>query len=166
MSRSMAGLAWCVLAWAGAAQAAEGPAGLIPGEAGVVIRLKSPQATIDKLEKLVDAIQPGMGTQVQAGSALLGNVISNPTLAGVDLNKDWWVAVLFAADSEPAIAFVIPAADADAMQEAVGEQVTFLKHESWGVYCDKNQEDLVALLKARIDGFRYRKVPIRCSGAA
>ena len=72
---------------------AAGPLDLIPADATAVIRLKSPEATIGKVGNFANAVQPGLGFMVQGQAPGLGAVISNPTLGGVDLKQDWYVAV-------------------------------------------------------------------------
>ena len=72
---------------------AAGPLDLIPADATAVVRLKSPEATIGKVGNFANAVQPGLGFMVQGQAPGLGALISNPTLGGVDLKQDWYVAV-------------------------------------------------------------------------
>lgn len=134
--------------------AAESALDAISTDASVVFRLKKPKATIEKLSGLVDVVQPGMGMQVRNNAMAIGAAISNPTLAGVDMENDWWVAIYASADSaEPVIVYVIPATDLAAMKEALGDDVNFIEHGDWGVYT--NDEDtataITALLKEEGD---------------
>ena len=81
----------------GLAAAADSPLANISNDADVVIRLKSPKSTSDKLASLVDKVMPGFGAMVRQNSQQLGLLISNPTSAGVDNKKDWYVALTRAA---------------------------------------------------------------------
>ncbi|MBC8290398.1 MAG: hypothetical protein H8E37_08785 [Planctomycetes bacterium] len=113
---------------------AEGGLDLIPSDAAIVVRLKSPEATIAKVGNFANQIQPGLGFFVQGQAPALGVAISNPTLGGVDLKNDWYVAAFPKKDGEPDVVFVVPATDADAMQEAVGPGFTYAVKGSWVAY--------------------------------
>lgn len=138
---------WFVVA-AGPLVAAESALDAISSDAGLVIRLKNPQATIEKVADLVNEIVPGYGEQVRAQSEGIGLAISNPTLAGVDKQADWWLAVYpRGGEQEPQIVFVIPASDAKAMKAGLGESVKFLEHGKFGIYtADGDAADKTAAL--------------------
>lgn len=123
-----------LLTWAAPLCAAEA-LDAISSEASVVVRLKNPKATIEKIAGLVDMVQPGMGGMVRQNAMTIGIAITNPSLAGVDQNNDWYMA-LYAqgGQTEPQIVFVIPSTDLKAMKEALGDHIKFLEHEKWGVY--------------------------------
>ena len=126
----------------------------ISTDASVVFRVKKPKATLEKLASLVDLVQPGFGGQVRTNGMAIGAAIANPTLAGVDMDNDWWVAVFASADStEPVIVYVIPGTDLKAMKEALGDEVQFIEHETWGVYTsdEDTAKDIAALLKGEGD---------------
>ncbi len=111
-----------------------GPLDLIPAKAGVVVRLKNPDATIAKIGNFANQVQPGLGFMVQGQASALGIAISNPTLAGVDLKQDWHIAVFPVANAEPAVIFVVPTTDADALKAAIGDGFTLTTKDSWAVY--------------------------------
>jgi hypothetical protein len=113
---------------------AEGPLDLIPANATAVVRLKSPESTIGKVGNFANAVQPGLGFMVQGQAPGLGVAISNPTLGGVDLKKDWHVAIFAVKNAEPAVVFVIPATDVKALQGGVDESFTFASKDSWVAY--------------------------------
>lgn len=113
---------------------AEGGLDLIPADAAIVVRLKSPEATIAKVGNFANQIQPGLGFFVQGQAPALGVAISNPTLGGVDLKNDWYVAAFPKKNAEPDVVFVVPATDSDAMQEAVGAGFTYAVKGSWVAY--------------------------------
>jgi len=138
-----------VLAGSLAALAA-GPLDLVPQNAGVVVRLKSPDATIAKVGNFANQIQPGLGFMVQGQASALGIGISNPTLAGVDLKQDWMIAVFPVANAEPAVVFIVPATDIDAMKEAVGDGFSFATKDSWAAY--SQDEAIIELVEDLIGG--------------
>lgn len=107
----------------------------IASDASVVIRLKNPKATVEKAAAFVDMVQPGVGGQVRQNAMAIGLAISNPSLAGVDMNGDWYMAVYATAPhAEPGIVFVIPGTDLKAMKGALGEGIKFHEHDKWGAY--------------------------------
>jgi hypothetical protein len=139
-----------LLAAARPVTAAENAFDAISSEAGVVVRIKNPQATIGKIAEFVDQVVPGFGQQVQAQAGGIGLLISNPTLAGVNQEADWWLAVYpKAGDQPPEVVFVIPATDLKAMKEALGDSQKFIEHGKFGVYtADADAADrTTALLK-------------------
>ena len=113
---------------------AAGALDLIPQDAAIVVKLKSPEDTIARVGNFVNQIQPGLGFLVQGQAPMLGVAISNPTLGGVDLKNDWYIAAFPKKDGEPDVVFVVPATDADAMQEAVGGGFTFATAGDWVAY--------------------------------
>ncbi len=133
-------------------QAVENPAELFSPDVSLVVRLKNPQATTEKLAALADAIQPGFGQQIKANAQGVGVAISNPAMAGVDQEKDWWLGIFASDEKEPTIVFVIPATDLKAMQEAVQQagEFQFIEHNSWGIYTADPQT--AENVKACIDG--------------
>ena len=134
-----------------AAQAnAEGGLDLIPSDAAIVVRLKAPEATIAKVGNFANQIQPGLGFFVQGQAPVLGVAISNPTLGGVDLKNDWYVAAFPKKAGEPDVVFVVPATDSDAMQEAVGAGFTYAVKGSWVAY--SMNPDATKKAQAVIDG--------------
>jgi hypothetical protein len=123
----------------------------IPADTSVVVRLKNPKATIEKVASFVDMVQPGFGQQVRLNAPAIGVAISNPTLAGVDMSNDWFLLVFLAADEpEPSLAYVIPVTDAKEMKDGLGDGMHFVKHDKWGVYSD--DEDTIAAIKDVISG--------------
>lgn len=129
-------IAWTLIA-AGPLVAAEKATDAISTEAGVVIRIRNPEATVGKIADFVDLVVPGVGDQVRMQFELIGLGISNQSLAGVDRKADWWLAVYPRPPQEEAeVVFLIPATDLKAMKEGVGPNVKFLEHGQFGVYTD------------------------------
>lgn len=133
-----------------AALVAAGPLDLIPAKAGVVVRLKNPDATIARVGNFANQIQPGLGFMVQGQASALGILISNPTLAGVDLKQDWHIAVFPVVNAEPAVVFVVPATDVNALQAAIGDGFSFTSQDSWAAY--SQDEAIIELVEDLADG--------------
>lgn len=143
-------------------QAAETALDAVSTDASVVIRFKKPKATIDKVADLVDLVVPGMGDQVRQQSAALGMAISNPTMAGVDMEADWFVAVYTDDDEDndgkkdadaaedPTFVFIVPATDLAAMKAALGDSFKFMEHGKLGVY--SNDDATAKATAARLKG--------------
>src|SRR5207253_7207170 len=103
-------------------QAADSALDAISTDASVVIRFKTPKATLEKAKDLANAASKEFGKLVADKSARLGDAISNPELEGVDMESDWWMAVYAAPEKEePDVVFIIPATDIKAMKQALGE---------------------------------------------
>ncbi len=116
--------------------AADSPISAFPKDTGVLLRLKSPQKTLQTAGALAVKVDRKEGVKVQLATPLLGTLISNPSLKGVDLNSDWWVGVFPNAEGDPGVVFAIPATDADAMKSAVMGDQTFQTFEKWVIYTD------------------------------
>ncbi|RPI78900.1 MAG: hypothetical protein EHM42_13100, partial [Planctomycetaceae bacterium] len=115
----------------------------ISSDAAIVLRLKNPKAATEKVAGLVDAAKSGMGEQVRGQGSAIGLLISNPTLAGVDMEQDWYAAVYVpegankpsaGGTGEPEVVFIIPSTDLAAMKGAMDSDVTFVEHGKYGVY--------------------------------
>ncbi|MBS0264987.1 MAG: hypothetical protein JSS02_23845 [Planctomycetes bacterium] len=136
-------------------QAAESGLDAVSQDAALVIRLKNPKATVGKVAELADQVVPGIGDQVRSQIDLLGNGISNPTMAGVDSENDWYIGMFTkkvegASNDEPVFLFVIPATDLKAMKEGLGESFKFAEHGKLGVYT--TDEATFKAASARIKG--------------
>jgi hypothetical protein len=116
--------------------AQDSPLSLYTSDVAVVIRLKEPDRTIENVAGLVDQIQPGMGPQVRQSTPMLGNVIANPTLTGVDQTRDWYAGVYLHQDAEPVVVFGIPAVSPEDLAGAVGEGMQTSVHGTWVLYTD------------------------------
>ncbi|MSR59639.1 MAG: hypothetical protein EXS05_18685 [Planctomycetaceae bacterium] len=143
-------IAWLLIA-ARPLAAAENAYDAISNEAGVVVRIKNPEATVGKIADLVDLVVPGVGMQIRSQFEGIGLAISNPTMAGVDKQADWWLAVYpRPGDEEPEVVFVIPATDLKAMKEGLGANMKFMEYGKFGVYTD--DADAAERTAARIKG--------------
>jgi hypothetical protein len=131
-------------------QAADAPTSVIPADTGIVIKIASPAATIKKVTASANTLKEGWGSFIEGQTPNLGMAISNPTLAGVDQDKDWFVALVLDSEEEPSIIFIIPAKDINAMEEAISDDFEFIKHGDYGIYTE--DEDYAAQIKKIISG--------------
>ncbi|MDB5335210.1 MAG: hypothetical protein JWN70_829 [Planctomycetaceae bacterium] len=146
-------LSWAlvlIVAWAvrpAVAQTAS-PLKAIPSDVAVVVRVKGFQGTLNKIASLADAVQPGTGQTVKFGGAAVGAVLKNPTMEGVDLAGDFYLAVFVEKGEAPGMVFIVPAKDMAAMEEALGDDVTFVKGDKHGIYSD--DEELATSIKDQL----------------
>lgn len=140
----------CLMLAASSLQAAEAPLSVFPSDTGVIVKLSSPNKVIKNLADAVNLVQPGFGSMVQGQASNIGIGISNPTLQGVDMDKDWWMGVFTHENAEPQVVFVIPATDVGDMEDAIDESFAFTKQGNWGIYSE--DEEAVARVQAVIDG--------------
>lgn len=117
-------------------KAADSPISAFPDDTGIIVRLKNPQKTLQRAGELAVQVDRKEGIKVQLATPLLGVAISNPTLKGVDLNGDWWLAMFPVADGDPGLVFCIPATDADALQKSVMGDYKFQTFEKWVIYTE------------------------------
>lgn len=150
IDRNLGILAAALFSIAAPAVAAEDPLEAIPDDAGLVIRWQKPTETVRKAVEFATRVDGDYGAQAQQLSLGIGLAISNPGLTGVDAKRDWYVAVYPVVDDQPGIVFAIPAADADAMKEAITGDFNFVAYEDWLLYTDK--EELAGRLQDRIEG--------------
>jgi hypothetical protein len=140
----------CSISWFGAAALAADSADAVPDSASVVLRLKAPRSTFAKVAEFADAVQPGSGAAVQAGLPALGQAIVNPGLTGVDVEKDWWVITFAESRQPPAVVFVVPATDADALKKALAPGFQSHVADKLVVYSDN--EAAFAKVRDRMSG--------------
>lgn len=131
------------------AQAAD-PSDAVPDTASVVLRVKAPETTLGNLGDFVDAVQPGVGPVVKGNLAMLGLAISNPTLAGVDVEKDWWAIVFAESQERPSLVYVVPAKDANALKSALPPGFHYHAADTLAVYSDS--EEALAKVRHRLSG--------------
>ena len=139
-------LSWCVVSTAMAA----GPADAVPDSASVVVRWKAPKATMAKLAEYAEAVQPGFGDVVKGGLPALGQAISNPGLAGVDIEKDSWAIVFAESGEKPAVVFVIPVTDAKAVEDALPDHFEFHTADKLAIFSDN--EEALGKVRERLEG--------------
>ena len=116
------------------------PSDAVPDSASVVLRVKAPETTLGNLGDFVDAVQPGVGAVVKGNLAMLGIAISNPTLAGVDVTKDWSVIVFAESRQQPpALVFLVPATDTSAVKDALPPGFQFHAADKLAIYSDNEE---------------------------
>ena len=134
------------------AAAAESPLEGIPDTAVMLVRLKSPEATIKKVADFAGRIKEDYRTLVTNAAHSLGALISNPEEAGVDRKRDWWLVVICKSGDAADVVFGIPAADEMVMKRALGERFKFASYENWVFYTES--EHALAEFEARKAGKR------------
>jgi hypothetical protein len=102
----------------------------------VVVRIKSPKSTTEKVATLVDSVQPGFGAMVRQNSPAIGALISNPALAGVDQSKDWYIGIYTNGEEEPSVVFAVPTTDSAAAAAALGESFSSTTVDNWLFYSE------------------------------
>lgn len=122
----------------GSVVASDNPLEAVPDRAGVLLRLRSPQSSLEKVAALAGKIDRQHAQAVRGAMPELGTLISNPDLQGVDAESDWWVAVFPHADRDPGVLFIVPASDADALEAAVktAGDYRFVRHGRWVMYTE------------------------------
>ncbi len=151
----------CLMLASQMAHAADAPLSVFPSDTGVIVKLASPNKFIQNVADAVNMVQPGFGGIVQGQAQAIGIGISNPTLQGVDMDKDWWMGVFMQGEDEPQVVFVIPATDIKDMEDAIDESFAFTKSGSWGIYSE--DEEAVKRVQTLIDG-RGKSIEATLSG--
>ena len=116
---------------------AEDAAELIPADAAVVIRVKDPDSAITHLQEFVAEAAPQYTRQTVALRGLRGLAIENAPQSGVDSRRPWYVVAVPRPDGPPTTVFLIPAANVQAMQEAVGPNFAFKTLGTYAAYTEK-----------------------------
>ncbi|WP_437191671.1 hypothetical protein [Planctomicrobium sp. SH527] len=126
--------------------AQENPLAYFRKDVGVVIRLREPDQTFEKVAKVVEKVQPGVGAVVhEQQDAVLGQLISNPGMAGVDSSRDWYVAVYAEKGADPKIVFAIPAIRAEEMVAVLAGSMQTQVQRNWVLYT--NDETLPVVVE-------------------
>lgn len=114
--------------------ALDDPLALFPQDTGLVVRTSSPSELADAASSFLQNAAPQFVALTNQISAGMGSVVDNPTLQGIDPQRDWYLAVQFKADQRPQLIFAIPAKDAEAMKSALGEMIHARTYEGWVLY--------------------------------
>lgn len=139
--------AWFVCGSAALSLAADPPLSAFASDADVVIRLKAPQQTIERAAAMAATADETIAMQIRQNSLIIGALISNPALAGVDQAQDWLVVVHARPEADPAVIFCIPATDAAAMQAAVSKKMKSFARDGW-VFYSEDADAIAGLQKA------------------
>ncbi len=116
--------------------AADDPFKAIPSDASAVIHIKAPLGLGEKVAGFAQQVDPALAGQARGLSAMVGALVSNPTLGGIEQRGDWWVAAFSKKESPPGIVFAVPTSDLDALKQAVGDAFEFVSFENWALYTE------------------------------
>ncbi|WP_417391929.1 hypothetical protein [Gimesia sp.] len=127
--------------------AAEFPQKAISSHAGIVIRLKQPGETRQKLTSIMNQVDESLSTILQGNlRTFLGRAISNPTMAGVDNTRDMCVGVFLSETKRPGLLYVIPVKDGPAFAAELNEKFKrSVIQEKWIIYSEDQSLIDVAL---------------------
>lgn len=153
------GLAFCLLFFSlSDIRAAKMPASAISGEAEIVVRLKQPQLTMQKITGLTNQVDESVSSLLGANlRTIVGRSLFNPTLAGVDTKRDLGVGVFFSPTEKPELLFVVPVADGAELKNALGAQFKTAQHENWLIYSKQQQLVDLALENIKAEDKSYQK---------
>lgn len=132
------GLVVCLLFFSlSVVSAAEVPVAAISSEAGIVIRLKQPQETMQRITRLTSQVDENISGLLAANvRTIVGRSLSNPTWAGVDPTRDISVGVFLDAQQDPGLLFIVPVKDAAKLKEALGEKYHSAVQDQWLIYSE------------------------------
>src|SRR5579862_2957823 len=74
--------------------AGDSPLEGIPETAEVLVRLKTPDATVKKVADFAGRLKDEYRKFIMDGAGALGSVINNPGQVGVDRKRDWWLIII------------------------------------------------------------------------
>ncbi|QDT97072.1 hypothetical protein [Gimesia aquarii] len=142
--------------------AAEIPESAISSDASIVIRLKDPKATSQKVASLINQVDENLSGVVGLNlRTILGRSISNPNLAGVDTTRDMCVGVFLSQSKQPGFLYAVPVANKNAFKEALGEKYHSATHENWLLYSSDQAlvDQAMALIKDGQQNFQTHMSP-------
>lgn len=134
-----AALCAALAAFSVSAVAADAPLSQFSADTDVVVRIKAPKATIEKVASFVDKVQPGFGAQVRNFAPMIGALVQNPAMTEVSQTKDWYIAVFMNGQEEPSVMFAVPTTDADAAKAALGENFSSTVAGEWLYYSEDEE---------------------------
>ena len=157
------GLLFCLLLISlSTVSAAEVPTAAISAEAGIVIRLKQPQATLQKMTQLTSQVDEAISGLLAANvRTVVGRSLSNPTWEGVDPARTISVGVFLHAEQDPGLLFIVPVKDVDACKAALGEKYHSTLQDKWLIYSEDQKlvEQAQASLKQSDQSFESQLSP-------
>ncbi len=120
--------------------AQDGPLEMIPSSVAVLVRLQAPEKVTEDLTAFIDKVQPGFGGFAAAQlPSVFGQAAFNPTLAGVDQTRDWYVAWFVTDDQKMKSVLLLPTTDIAEVKEAMGPTFEFAEKENWLACCKQEQ---------------------------
>lgn len=132
--------------------AGDSPLEGIPETAEVLVRLKTPDATVKKVADFAGRLKDEYRKFIMDGAGALGSVINNPGQVGVDRKRDWWLIIIGESGQTAGIVFGVPASDAAAMKKTLGDRFKFSEYENWVFYSEN--EHALSEFGARKSGKR------------
>ena len=116
------------------------PLAIFPESADIVLRLKAPEVSIDRISALAEKVQPNAGGFLRQQAGAIGALISNPGQVGVDKSRDWYVVVFAEEDEQPGVVFVIPTKDAEAAKKSLPGNMNAIIQGDWLIYHSQDFE--------------------------
>lgn len=110
---------------------------LIPESSIVVARVRAPQQTINDLGDFADLIQPGVGAMIRPQLLQVARTFRLGSLAGVDVDKDWYVFLMAKEGSPPESVMLVPATDEDEVSEQVNPVMAVKTLAGYVAICPK-----------------------------
>ncbi len=102
--------------WPLSTASAQSPLASVPADAAVVVRIASVETLEEAVTTFADQIQEGAGDGASAAIyEILGEIVQDRELEGVDTTKDWYIALFANGPQPPSVVLMIPATDADAV---------------------------------------------------
>lgn len=109
-------------AWPLSSACAQSPLSSVPSDASVVVRFASVETLESSVTAFAEELEEGAGLNAAAAlHEMLGEVVQDPDLEGVDTTSDWYLAVFADGTGEPGVVVMIPANDGDAILENIDE---------------------------------------------
>jgi len=134
------------------AVAGDSPLEGIPETAEVLVRLKTPDATVKKVADFAGRLKDEYRKFIVDGAGALGSAIDNPGQVGVDRKRDWWLIIIGESGKTAGIVFGVPASDAPAMKKTLGDRFKIAEYENWVFYSES--EHSLSEFEARKSGKR------------
>ncbi|MFN9721487.1 MAG: hypothetical protein ACK58L_22540 [Planctomycetota bacterium] len=108
------------------------PLDMIPETSVGVVRFDAPETIKSDLSAFINQVQPGFGGFVEANFAtVLQQLSQNPTLDGLDLERDWYVAFVLNDDNEPQPVLILPTTAMDDARESVESVFETAENDDW-----------------------------------
>jgi hypothetical protein len=142
-------LIWTMMWGAASGAYAATIADAVPESASVVVRWKSPQASVGKLADFIDAVQPGFGIFARSYLPSAGQWVGIPGFEGVDLDQDFLAVIFVEPQVSPTVVFVLTAKDVDAIKQELSSD--YEVYVSGNLLAYSTDEDSLEEIKERLE---------------